>query len=107
MHKACYVAAMLSQKDFRKLVDKGRTEPKNKKPERQQPTEEQIKKKKEKRKRSYQDYLARKEKRKEKEGPKYRDRAKERREGKLLDYEDVEESLKNISVEHSKVRLLQ
>ena len=97
---------MLSQNDFRSLLAKGKTETKTKAaPKQAQPTKEEQERKREKRKRSYQEYLKRKEKFKKKkpDDSNYRDRTLERKQGKLLDYEDTAEALKNISAEHSKV----
>ena len=99
---------MLSQSDFRKLVAKGEKEEKKPKPKAKPVVDtEAQERRREKRKRSYQEYLKRKAKytKKTEEKSNYRDRAKERQQGKNLDYEETEEALKNISAEHSKVRL--
>ena len=94
----------MNQNDFRQILEKGKGEKKKPAPKPQVSKEDQARKK-EKKKRSYQAYLKRKEKYVKKEtDPNYRDRAKERQQGKLLDYADTEDVLKNISVEHSKVR---
>lgn len=105
---------MLSQNDFRKLLAKGKEGEggdKNKAASKGAAaggggatSKGAGDKKKGRRKRSYQEYLARKEQKKAEAQPAYRDRAAERQQGKLVDYAGTEAVLKNISVEHSKVR---